>query len=145
MVELLFSSSLIALVGAGEQPDTSPRRLTLINSATNCTVAHLPFPSSVLAVHLNATRLVVVLEGRAFVYDLLSLELLDTVLTPTNTTGLAALTPAAHAGADNLLALPASAAEGHIAVHDCKQPRAVCEIRAHNLPLVRRLPPQPPE
>lgn len=53
---MLFCTSLLAYVGAGEQPTLSPRRLTLFNTHTNSAIQSLSFPSLVLALHMNRSR-----------------------------------------------------------------------------------------
>lgn len=35
MVEMLFNTSLVALIGAGEQPLFSPRKLQVVNTKVN--------------------------------------------------------------------------------------------------------------
>lgn len=92
-------------------------------------------------------RLVAVLERRAFVYDLQSLQLLGTLDTPPNPAGLAALT--AGPGGACLLALPAGG--GAVRVYDCGRGGtgggggggggvdALCELQAHKQPLVGAL------
>lgn len=82
MVEMLFSSSLVAVVGAGQQvnlcfhleivqgsagnvfmsndlllqPALSPRRLSVFNTITNTISAELNFVSSILCVRMNRKR-----------------------------------------------------------------------------------------
>ncbi|XP_039051363.1 autophagy-related protein 18b-like [Hibiscus syriacus] len=57
IVEMLYSSSLLAVVGAGEQPSLYPRRLCLFNTITSTPLREMTFLTSILAVHLNRTRL----------------------------------------------------------------------------------------
>ncbi len=77
-----------------------------------------------------ACRLVAVLERRAFVYDLESLQLLGTLDTPANPRGLAALTTCSEPCC--LLALPALG--GTVRVYDAAKSSSVdvlCELEAH--------------
>jgi autophagy-related protein 18 len=53
---MLFSTSLMAFVGAGEQPALTPRKLTVLNTATSTPIQDIPCASSVLAVRMNKTR-----------------------------------------------------------------------------------------
>jgi autophagy-related protein 18 len=130
---MLYCTSLVAWVGAGEQPALSPRRLTLCNTATAAVIQHISFPSSVLAALLSRQHLCAVLEKRVFVYKLESLELLATISTPPNPKGIGALS---QAPAPALLALPASQTAGLIAVHDLSGAGgATLEISAHSNPL----------
>ncbi|KAL4858669.1 Gamma carbonic anhydrase 1 [Chlorella vulgaris] len=127
---MLFCTSLVAFVGAGEQPHLTPRKLSLLNTHSNAIIQNLSFPSSVLGVHLNRKRLVAVLERRAFVYDLESLQLLGTLDTPANPRGLAALTTCSEPCC--LLALPALG--GAVRVYDAAKSSSVdvlCELEAH--------------
>ncbi|KAF8067456.1 WD40 repeat-like protein, partial [Lyophyllum atratum] len=45
--------SLIALVGAADQPQSSPRKLQIVNTKRQSMICELLFPSSILAVKLN--------------------------------------------------------------------------------------------
>ncbi|MFQ6671152.1 hypothetical protein Gotur_035768 [Gossypium turneri] len=56
IVEMLYSSSLLAIVGAGEQPSLSPRRLCLLNTTTGAPLREMTFLTSILAVRLNRKR-----------------------------------------------------------------------------------------
>ena len=44
---------------AGEQPSLTPRKVTILNTATQSFIQDLNFPSSVLAVRMNRKRCVV--------------------------------------------------------------------------------------
>ncbi|PRW56485.1 Autophagy-related 18 [Chlorella sorokiniana] len=140
---MLFATSLLAFVGAGEQPHLTPRKLTLLNSHSNSVIQSLSFPASVLGVYLNRKRLVAVLERRAFVYDLESLALCGTLDTPHNPLGLAALTSCHMPSC--LLALPAEG--GMVRVYDVARGGGaaggpagsgvdvLCELEAHKAPV----------
>ncbi|KAH8949675.1 hypothetical protein BDL97_10G044000 [Sphagnum fallax] len=132
VVEMLFSSSLIAVVGAGEQPALSPRRLSVFNTSTGVNLAELNFVSSILAVCMNRKRMVVVLERKTYIHDLAQLTVLDTLDTISNPRGLCALSP----NQENCyLALPASATSGSVLVYDTLDLHALCQIQAHRSPL----------
>lgn len=87
IVEMLYSSSLLAIVGAGEQPSLSPRRLCLFNTTTGAPLREMTFLTSILAVRLNRKRLVVVLQEKTYIYDSNSLSMLDTIDTVPNLKG----------------------------------------------------------
>lgn len=40
---MLFRTSLVAFVGAGEQPALTPRRVTVMNTASGEAIQHLSF------------------------------------------------------------------------------------------------------
>ena len=50
---MLFCTSLLAYVGAGEQPALTPRRLGVLNTSTGGGIQDLHFAASVLAVRLK--------------------------------------------------------------------------------------------
>ena len=47
IVEMLFSTSLLALVGIGDQPALSPRRLRIINTKKHSIICEVTFPTSI--------------------------------------------------------------------------------------------------
>ncbi|KAI3831057.1 hypothetical protein MKX03_007889 [Papaver bracteatum] len=132
IVEMMFGSSLLAIVGAGEQPSLSPRRLCLFNTKTGAAARELNFLTSILAVRLNMKRLIVLLQDKTYIYDLNSLAILDTIDTVSNPKGLCAFSP-------NLegcyLALPASTTKGSVLLYNVMELQSHCEIEAHRSPL----------
>ncbi|KAF9437587.1 autophagy protein [Entomortierella beljakovae] len=93
IVEMLFCTSLVAIVGAGDQPTSSPRRLQIINTKRQSTICELTFPTSILSVKLNRKRLIVVLEIQIYVYDISNMKLLHTIETSPNPNAICALSP----------------------------------------------------
>eukprot|EP00884_Botryococcus_braunii_P010545 jgi/Botrbrau1/19492/Bobra.0571s0001.1 len=131
--EMLFCSSLLAFVGAGEQPVLTPRKLTLMNTTTGSVIQDLSFPTSVLAVRMNKRRLVTVLERRAYVYDLETLNLMQLLETAANPKGQVALTPCSE---PCVLALPSSATSGTVRFYNLAVGvDLIAEVPAHRSPL----------
>ncbi|KAK9448702.1 WD40-repeat-containing domain protein [Limtongia smithiae] len=93
IVEMLFCTSLVALVGIGDQPTLSPRKLHLTNTKRQSTICELSFPTTVLAVKLNRRRLIVVLEEQIYIYDISNMKLLHTIETSLNPNAICALSP----------------------------------------------------
>ncbi|KAG0243669.1 WD40-repeat-containing domain protein [Mortierella sp. GBAus27b] len=93
IVEMLFCTSLVAIVGAGDQPSSSPRRLQIINTKRESTICELTFPTTILSVKLNRKRLIVVLEDQIYVYDISNMKLLHTIETSPNPHAICALSP----------------------------------------------------
>ncbi|ORY52828.1 WD40 repeat-like protein [Leucosporidium creatinivorum] len=93
IVEMLFCTSLVALVGAGDRPSSSTRRLQIVNTKRQSTICELTFPTTILAVKLNRRRLVVVLEERIYVYDISNMKLLHEIETSPNPQAICALSP----------------------------------------------------
>ncbi|KAL5521724.1 TRL1 [Sanghuangporus sanghuang] len=95
IVEMLFCTSLIALVGAADEPESSPRKLQIVNTKRQSMICELLFPSSILAVKLNRKTLVVVLENEIYIYDISNMRLMHVIETTPNPEAVCALSPAA--------------------------------------------------
>ncbi|GAA5820798.1 hypothetical protein JCM11251_003165 [Rhodosporidiobolus azoricus] len=93
IVEMLFCTSLVALVGAGDRPNSSTRRLQIVNTKRQSTICELTFPTTILAVKLNRRRLVVVLEEKIYIYDISNMKLLHELETSSNPQAICALSP----------------------------------------------------
>ncbi|KAF8512041.1 WD40 repeat-like protein [Gautieria morchelliformis] len=93
IVEMLFCTSLIALVGAADQPQSSPRKLQIVNTKRQSMICELLFPSSILAVKLNRKTLVIVLEVEIYIYDISNMKLLHVIETTPNPEAICALSP----------------------------------------------------
>ncbi|KAF8920159.1 WD40 repeat-like protein [Mucidula mucida] len=95
IVEMLFCTSLIALVGAADQPQSSPRKLQIVNTKRQSMICELLFPSSILAVKMNRKTLVIVLETEIYIYDISNMRLLHVIETTPNPDAICALSPSA--------------------------------------------------
>lgn len=80
MVEMLFSTTLVALV-------LSPRFLRIMNTQRGTTICDLTFPSKINAMRMNRKRMIVVLEGAIYIYDIGNMKLLHQIDTPPNPLG----------------------------------------------------------
>ena len=100
---MLFSTSLLAVVGVGDQPSMSPRRLRIINTKRHSVICEVTFPSTILAVKMNKSRLVVLLQDQIYIYDISNMRLLHTIETTSNPHGLIAMSPSLD---NNYLAYP---------------------------------------
>ncbi|SCU78846.1 LAMI_0A06238g1_1 [Lachancea mirantina] len=103
IVEMLFSTSLLAVVGVGDQPAMSPRRLRILNTKRHSTICEVTFPSTILAVKMNRSRLVVLLQDQIYIYDISNMRLLHTIETTSNSNGLVTISPSLES---NYLAYP---------------------------------------
>lgn len=124
IVEMLCNSSLVAVVGSGETSTAlSRRRLRMINTKQHTTICELTFPAAILAVKMNLERLVVLIEGMLYIYDITKMRLLHTIeVSNANSKGLVALSMASNV---------VYACEGDVVVFDCKKLEAVAVISAH--------------
>ncbi|KAE8352641.1 WD40-repeat-containing domain protein [Aspergillus coremiiformis] len=146
IIEMLFSTSLVALI-------LSPRRLQITNTKRQSTICELTFPTTVLAVKLNRKRLVIVLEGEIYLYDIQTMKLLYTIETSPNPNAICALSPSSdncylayplphkaptsfsppsHAPPGNTHVSPTS---GEVLIFDTLKLEAINVIEAHRSPL----------
>ncbi|KAI8971305.1 WD40 repeat-like protein [Trametes punicea] len=95
IVEMLFCTSLLALVGAADHPHLSPRKLQIVNTKRQSMICELLFPSSILAVKMNRKTLVIVLEVEIYIYDISNMKLLHVIETTPNPNAIIALSPSA--------------------------------------------------
>ena len=122
IAEMLFRSSLLVVVGAGETHDMSPRRLKVFNTSTRAVIADLPFPDTIAAVRLDRQKLVVVEARRATVFDLATLAAQREMATAPNERGVVAMTTD-ETGEFSLVALPADASLGAFGTPGRSAPR----------------------
>lgn len=86
LIEMLFCTSLVALVGSNHELPS--RKLRINNTKRESTICELSFHSPILSVKMNRKRLIVVLEGQVFVYDISNMKLLHTIDTIPNPEGI---------------------------------------------------------
>ncbi|CCJ28571.1 unnamed protein product [Pneumocystis jirovecii] len=91
IMEMLFCTSLVALVGMGGHPSMSPRRLQIFNTKRQSIICELTFPTLVLSIKLNRRRLIVVLEEQIYIYDISNMKLLHTIETSPNPSAVCSL------------------------------------------------------
>ncbi|KAI8058234.1 WD40-repeat-containing domain protein [Syncephalis plumigaleata] len=136
IVEMLFCTSLVALVGAGEEHGPSTRRLQIVNTKRQSTICELTFPTKILSVKLNRRRLVVVLEEQIYVYDISNMKLIHTIETTPNRHAVCALSPSS----DNCYLIypapsPTSAGSPFVNPGDTAQHGTTTTGTAHKSPL----------
>lgn len=143
MVEVLFSSSLVALV-------LSPRRLQIKNTKRDSLICEMTFATSILAIRMNRKRLVVVLEDQMYMYDIQNMKLLYTIETSPNPSAICALSPSndncylAYPLPQKTASAPAhvppnsthiSPTSGEILLFDALKLEAINVVEAHKSPL----------
>ena len=85
--EMLFGSSLLAVVGGGKNPAFSPRSLHIFDATSMRNICELNFNQPVRAVRLNASYLVAVLRSRIHIFDIDSMREIHRLDTPSNPQG----------------------------------------------------------
>jgi len=131
IVEQLFSSSLIALVGSGEEHSPPPRMLRIFNTKTGQIICELNFITPILAVRLNKRRLIVVLESKIHIYELATMKHLHIIDTTPNPKGIIGFSPA-----DNCyLVYPGGKENGEVYLFDALDVHSVRVVSAHKGPI----------
>ena len=88
IIELLYKSNLVALVGGGPNPVFVPTKVIIWDDYQNKGIAELEYDSPVRAVKLKRDIIVVVVDTNVFVYDFRNLNLRQTFKTCPNPKGL---------------------------------------------------------
>lgn len=88
VVEMLFRTNILALVGGGENPQYPPNKVMLWDDHQGRCIGEFTFRSFVRAVKLRQDHIVVVLEHRVYVYGILDLKLIQQIDTVSNPKGL---------------------------------------------------------
>ena len=132
LVEMLFTSALLCVVGDGDRPSASPRRIKVMDARRREVLGEITCASTVLAVRLNRARVIARERTRCTIYELGTLCAQQTIETCVDERGLVALS--ADAGS-SVLAYAGSEREGRVVVHDALNLCRVTETRAHESPL----------
>ena len=130
--EMLFTSSLLCVVGDGDTPAMSPRRIKVLDARHRKVLGEISCASTVLAVRLNRARVIARERTRCTVYELGTLCAQQTIETAACDKGLVALSADAES---SVLAYPGSETEGTVVVHDALNLCSITEVRAHRSPL----------
>ncbi|KAJ8764157.1 hypothetical protein K2173_005070 [Erythroxylum novogranatense] len=91
IVEMLFRSNILALVGAVANLQYPPNKVLIWDDLQNRCISEFSFRSEVRAVKLRRDRIVVVLEHKIYAYSFVDLKLLYQIETLANPRGLCCL------------------------------------------------------
>lgn len=78
-IKLYYKSSLVIMVGLGEDIKISPRQLVIRNIETQEQICELFYPDTISNVKVNLDRLVVSLQDEIYVYNLTNMKLLHVI------------------------------------------------------------------
>lgn len=134
---MLYRTNLLAMVGGGDTPAFSPRRLRLVNTTSRTALCELQFETTVLSIKMNRERLVIALQNKIHIFDLDSMNALHMLSTPPNSAGLISLQATAGSQSDScFLAFPGGTTKGEVVFFDVRSLKAVQLFQAHQHPLV---------
>ena len=91
IVEMLYKSNIIALVGGGHSPKFNKNKVIIWDDYQNKIISELKFTTSVLNVKLKRDKIFVVCSRRIFIFNLQNyhnLDIIDTLYNPKGLFGL---------------------------------------------------------
>eukprot|EP00475_Leptophrys_vorax_P026344 TRINITY_DN3712_c2_g1_i5.p1 TRINITY_DN3712_c2_g1~~TRINITY_DN3712_c2_g1_i5.p1 ORF type:complete len:337 (+),score=79.71 TRINITY_DN3712_c2_g1_i5:125-1135(+) len=133
-VSMLFTTSLIALTGSGENEDFSPRCVKLMNTKNmkSDPIYVLSFLETVLSVHLHHERLIAVTETKVQIFELSSMKKLHSIDTCFNARGISAVSSGKNSC---YLAIPADEKKGRLFIYDAMNLQVLSMIQASESPV----------
>ena len=84
VVEMLYKSNFLALMGGGRVPKYSKNKLIIWDDHENKVISELKFTTSIMNVKLKKDLLIVVCQKRIYVFDFNTYEIKDTIDTGDN-------------------------------------------------------------
>lgn len=93
VIEMLYCTSLVALVGSGHTPGSSPRKLKLLNLQTKENICELNFPSTIMDIKLCRQRMIICLQDQIHIYDLNTIKCIQILSATATSNGLIAYAP----------------------------------------------------
>ncbi|KAI7863648.1 WD40-repeat-containing domain protein [Spinellus fusiger] len=132
LIEMLYRTNYLALVGGGRNPRYPPNKVVIWDSIKGKPVVELEYKSQVKNCKLRRERLIVVLANKVFVYQFsLHPQLLHMMETADNEKGLAAVSSSQYHA---ILVVPGQQ-RGHLQIIDLQQegpPQTASLIAAHS-------------
>ena len=136
IIEMLYSTNLLAIVGADSENSAlfSPKRLTIWNSNSSNSIWEISFPYKVTAVKINKQRLVISIKDKIHIYDLKDTRILESIVVK-NQLGRIVLSPN---NTENwFLVYSDSITSGTVKVYDAWNLRLSKEFEAHEAPILK--------
>ena len=124
--EMLGCSSLVAIVGGGDSPAFSSRRLRVFNTTNATAICEMNFEYPVIAVRLNHSSLIVVLAVQIHIFNINTMKKTQVLDTPPNPKGLCTLQTLANSASSSILfCFPGSSEKGDVVVFDASAQKVV--------------------
>jgi len=130
-IEMLKRTNILALVGGGENPRFSPKKIVIWDDHYAKTIGELIFNKEVLNVRLRLDKIFGVFEKKIYLFNLNTLETITTLKTYHNPTGIIAIS----SGEMNklMIAYPGES-QGVVSFRDCYDSKTIKNykiIKAH--------------
>ena len=88
LVEMLFRSNIIGLVGGGSKPAFPPNQFVLWDDLQKKSIGNIDFKTNIKAVRLRRDYIAIVLQTETHVHSFNTLEKVDIIETSSNTNGI---------------------------------------------------------
>lgn len=122
IIEMQYTSNILALVGHGENLQFSQKRLTIWDTKINSGTAEISFTSKIVKVRLNMEMIFVATKDRIFLYHLDGMKILDK-LQLDNHLGRIVLSP--YSDMNPYMIYSQSLKEGSLVVYDTHMQKVV--------------------
>ena len=133
IIEMLYKSNILGLVGGGAYPKFSKNKLIIWDDIQRKEIAELKFTSNVINIKLKKDRIFSICENKIFIFDFKTYKNIEIIQTSDNPKGLIGLSYEQNI---NIIAYPISnnnnkdSQKGKLKIHD-KEKNKDIEITAH--------------
>lgn len=134
IIEMQYTSNILAIVGHGENYSFSQKRLTIWDTLINSGTMEISFTSKITKVRLNQELIFVATKDKIFIYLLDGMRLLDK-LEVDDHLGRIVLSPEGET--NPYLVYSQSLKEGALAVYNTRMQKHVNFIQCHKTPVLK--------
>jgi hypothetical protein len=132
IIEMFKRTNILALVGGGENPRFSPKKIVLWDDHHANQIGEIIFNKEVLNVKMRMDKIFGVCENKIYIFNLNTLETFQTLKTYHNPTGIIAIS----SGESNklMIAYPAEF-QGIVSIRDCFDSKSIKNskvVKAHD-------------
>jgi len=127
IIEMLYRSNILALVGGGKCPKFAPNKVVIWDDHQAKVLSEMRFISNVKNVKLKRDKIFVVCENKIYVFNFRNFELIESIETFYNPNGLISVSSN---NTNSILAFPKKEDRGHVTVKDYDNKIEV-DINAH--------------
>lgn len=136
IVEMLYTTNLILLVGLADYGDFSPKKVTIWSTSQNIVLcSSWPFSSNINIAKINKKRMVVGERNFLHIYTTGDMKILHTIDVGVVTLGKLVLS--ANSDKNNYVCFSSSSDEGMVKVYDLLYLSMKTNIKAHKSPILK--------
>jgi len=132
IIEMLYRSNILALVGGGKCPKFAPNKVVIWDDHQAKVLSEMRFINNVKNVKLKRDKIFVVCENKIYVFNFRNFELIESIETFYNPKGLISVSSS---NTNSILAFPKKENRGHVFIKDYDNKIEV-EISAHKNNLI---------